>query len=70
MTRSFATPLDGRVVIRLTASRRASLRVEAVNGARSSRASSRVAVADVCGGSRVSVRLGGSGRYTLVARVP
>jgi hypothetical protein len=69
-TRSFATPLDGRVVIRLTAARNAGLGVESIDGPRSSRVGSRVAVANVCGTTRVGVRLSGSGRYTLIARIP
>ena len=69
-TRSFSTPLDGRVVIRLTTARSASLGVESISGSQSSRTGSRVAVANVCGTSRVSVRLSGSGRYTLIARIP
>jgi hypothetical protein len=77
-TRSFATPLDGLAVFRLTGPRGADFALEIVGGARRSRATSgpgsrEVALGYVCGPSRATVRvraLRGGGRYTLVAKIP
>lgn len=75
--RSFATPLDGRVVVHLSGPRSADFALESVGG-RAVRVTRRpgsqeVLVAPVCGTSRLTVRvraLRGGGRYTLVARIP
>jgi hypothetical protein len=77
-TKVFATPLDGRVVIRLAGPRTANFDLSVVGGGSSVSTTSRsgsqeVAVANVCGTSRLTVRvsaLRGGGRYTLVARIP
>jgi hypothetical protein len=77
-TRSFATPLDGRVTFALSGPSAANLDLEVVVDGRvagsSRRAGSREFIAgDLCGVRRIAVRvtrLRGAGPFRLVARIP
>jgi hypothetical protein len=77
-TRTFATPLDGRITFGLSGPTGSNLDLEVVLGGRvvatSKRRGSREFIAgDLCGVRRVAVRvrrIGGAGAFRLIARVP